>query len=56
MVCSQQKYFDRCIKDLGGMLNLSFGSSTNQKTNTQTAGSDVTENPKSSVFGRNDKQ
>ena len=42
------------IKDLGGMLNLSFGSSTNQKTDTQTAESDVTENPKSSVSGRNE--
>ena len=42
------------VKDLSGMLNLSFGSSTNQKTDTQTAESDVTENPKSSVFGRNE--
>ena len=42
------------IKDLGGMLNLSFGSSTNDKTNTQDARSDVTESPKSSVLGQND--
>ena len=42
------------VKDLSGMLNLSFGSSTNDKTNTQDARSDVTESPKSSVLGRND--
>ena len=35
------------VKDLSGMLNLSFGSSTNDKTNTQDARSDVTESPKS---------
>ena len=38
------------MKDLGGMLNLSFGSSTQEKTNAKSAGSDSTESRESPAF------
>ena len=53
MVCSQQNILTDTIKDLC-MLNLSFGSSTTTKQIPKDARSDVTESPKSSVFGQND--
>ena len=45
------------IKDLGGMLNLSFGSSTQEKTNAKSAGSDSTESRESpaSISTENNK-